>query len=52
MIEIIGVIAQISALTFILTSMLAMGYSLMVKRIIAQNWETVKVKAKGGPWRN
>ena len=32
--EIIGVIAQISALTFILTSMLAMGLSLTVKQII------------------
>jgi predicted Na+-dependent transporter len=32
--EIIGVIAQISALTFILTSMLAMGLSLTVKLII------------------
>jgi len=52
MTEIIGVIAQISALTFILTSMLAMGYSLMVKQIIDQNRETVKVKEKGGPWRN
>jgi hypothetical protein len=36
MIEIIGIIAQISALTFILTSMLAMGYNLMLKRIFAQ----------------
>ncbi len=47
MIEIIGVIAQISALTFILTSMLAMGYSLMVKQISDQTWEMpglVKVK--------
>jgi len=34
MFEIIGVIAQISALTFILTSMLAMGLSLTVKQII------------------
>ncbi len=32
--EIIGVIAQLSALTFILTSMLAMGLSLTVKQII------------------
>lgn len=32
--EIIGVIAQISALTFILTSMLAMGLSLTVQQII------------------
>ena len=32
--EITGVIAQISALTFILTSMLAMGLSLTVKQII------------------
>jgi BASS family bile acid:Na+ symporter len=32
--EIIGVIAQISALTFILTSMLAMGLSLTVKQIM------------------
>jgi hypothetical protein len=48
MIEIITVSAQISALTFILTSMLAMGYSLMVKQIIDQNWETVKMKEIGG----
>ena len=32
--EIISVIAQISALTFILTSMLAMGLSLTVKQIM------------------
>jgi predicted Na+-dependent transporter len=32
--EIVGVIAQISALTFILTSMLAMGLSLTVQQII------------------
>ncbi len=47
MIEIITVSAQISALTFILTSMLAMGYSLMVKQISDQTWEMpglVKVK--------
>lgn len=34
MTEIITVIAQISALTFILTSMLAMGLSLTVKQIM------------------
>ena len=32
--EIIGVIAQLSALTFILTSMLAMGLSLTIKQIV------------------
>ena len=32
--EIIGVIAKLSALTFILTSMLAMGLSLTVKQIV------------------
>ena len=32
--EISGVIAQLSALTFILTSMLAMGMSLTVKQIV------------------
>ena len=32
--EIVGVIAQISALTFILTSMLAMGLSLTLQQII------------------
>ena len=32
--EIIAVIAQISALTFILTSMLAMGLSLTIKQIM------------------
>jgi BASS family bile acid:Na+ symporter len=41
--EIISVIAQISALTFILTSMLAMGLSLTVKQIMdpLQNLRTV-----------